>query len=271
MKVFKMKGLCLFFMFMLISCSAEKHQDEWVIKNGEKYYYNHDGKMVKDYEMAFSNGTYYFDKSGRMQRGIQIVNGETRYYGKDGKWTGKSEWIKEGNDYYYFELGIMKTGWTQDEHLDYWYYLKPDGKMAKSQWIDSIYYVDENGRMLSSKDDNMMPVVIDNKKYFVDKEGRIVNEDSYELTIKNNYVVKYKSKYATEYANYEYSIDKLFRDGDLLGAKTKLEQYKKLVDKYDYDMIENITMSNYSKYDSIVNDNNKAFQFIKDYKKKLGY
>lgn len=153
----------------------------------------------------------------------------------------------------------MVTGWTQDEHLDYWYYLKSDGKMAKSQWVDGNYYVDENGRMLKSNDNNLQPVLIDNKKYYVNKDGQVIDEDKYEITLKNTYAYKYKSKYATEYANYEYSIDKLYRDGNILDAKTKLEQYKKLVDKYDYDMIENITMSNSSKYDDIVKDNNKDF------------
>ena len=183
-----------------------------------------------------------------------------------------NERVKDtNNNFYYYDVNgdKVKNKWQKDGNE--WYYLNNDGKMAKSQWVDDIYYVDENGRMLTSTNDNLMPVVIDNKKYYVDKEGKVINEDNYELTIKNSYAVKYKSKYATEYANYEYGIDKYFRDGDLLSAKTKLEQYKKLVEKYDYDMIENITMSNSSKYDAIVKDNNKAYQFIKEYKRKLGY
>ena len=96
-----------------------------------------------------------------------------------------------------------------------------------------------------------------------------MDEYEYEIIIKNKYANKYKSKYAIEYANFEYDIDKLFRDGNLLDAKTKLEQYKRVVDRNEYDMIDNITMSNLSKYEDIVNDDNKAIQFIKEYKQKL--
>lgn len=269
-----MKKIILVALVVLIttSCTTEKHYNEWVVKNNDRYYYDINGSMIKNQEIQIEGYIYYFDNAGKMKRGIQEVDGKKKYYGTGGHLVNRSQWVKEGNDYYYFDYnGEMVTGWTQDEHLDYWYYLKSDGKMAKSQWVDGNYYVDENGRMLKSADKNLQPVLIDNKKYYVDNDGLIIDEDKYEIVIKNTYSYKYKSKYATEYANYEYSVDKLYRDGNILDAKTKLEQYKKLVDKNDYDMIENITMSNLSKYEAIVNDDNKAYQFIEEYKRKLGY
>ena len=40
-------------------------------------------------------------------------------------------WVKVGYDWYYYENGVpLKNQWKH-----YFYYLKSDGKMAKSEWI----------------------------------------------------------------------------------------------------------------------------------------
>lgn len=53
-----------------------------------------------------------------------------------------------GEDYYYFDTSGKKvTGkWVGN------YYLKADGVMARSEWVDNDrYYVDENGKWVPGK------------------------------------------------------------------------------------------------------------------------
>ena len=74
-----------------------------------------------------SNGAwYYLDVNGEMQTG----------------------WVKLDDDYYYFYgNGVEATNaWIGN------YYLKADGTMAVSEWVDNDrYYVDENGVWVANK------------------------------------------------------------------------------------------------------------------------
>ena len=95
-------------------------KDQWIL-SGSRWWYRHgDGSYTtSDWELI--NGKYYyFDGAGWMLTG----------------------WIKLGEDWYYCDAsGAMVTNaWVGN------YYLKADGKMAVSEWVqDGKYYVDENG------------------------------------------------------------------------------------------------------------------------------
>lgn len=204
MKTSKSKCLCLIFILMMISCSAEKHYNEWVVKNNERYYYDEKGKSIKNQEMKIQGYVYYFDSTGKMKKGIQEVDGIKKYYGTNGHLVNRSQWVKENDDYYFFDYnGEMVTGWTQDEHLDYWYYLKSDGKMAKSQWVDGNYYVDENGRMLKGVSKN-----IGDKDYTFDNNGIGREKPDIIINLKSVPTKVYAGEVVGQLSNFELSTEK---------------------------------------------------------------
>ena len=154
----------------------------WELINGSWYYFDSAGWMVtgwqwvgdKCYYLTSSGamaadtwiGEYYVDQSGSWVPGAMrdqwILSGNRWWYRyADGSYTtsdfelinGKwyyfdyagwmvTDWLQIGKDWYYFDSsGAMVTNvWVGN------YYLKADGKMAVSEWVqDGAYYVDENG------------------------------------------------------------------------------------------------------------------------------
>ena len=60
---------------------------------------------------------------------------------------GTNGWHKRGSDWYYYMGGKpLKNQWYND------YYLKSDGKMAKSEWISAggDYYISSDGRYVKN-------------------------------------------------------------------------------------------------------------------------
>ena len=129
---------------------------EWV-ENGT-YYVNGAGIYQTGW-LKLDGKWYYLNGIGAKQTGwIQV--GGTWYYGATG--TGallEQEWLE---DTYYFRVGgAMAKGWVIiDGNYHYFYsngahvtnawigsyYLKSDGTMAVSEWVDNgRYYVDANG------------------------------------------------------------------------------------------------------------------------------
>ena len=98
----------------------EAAKDEWIL-SGNRWWYRHadGGYTTSDFE-SINGKWYYFDNAGWMV----------------------TDWLQVGKDWYYFDSsGAMVTNaWIGN------YYLKADGKMAVSEWVqDGAYYVDENG------------------------------------------------------------------------------------------------------------------------------
>ena len=134
----------------------------WQMIENKWYYLYHDGAMAKDTWI----GDYYVDISGVWKPEIMkeqwISSGDRWWYRhSDGSYTTSDwEWI-HGKWYYFDASGWMMTGWQWIENSwyylydhgamasDIWvgnYYLKANGKMAVSEWVqDGRYYVDENG------------------------------------------------------------------------------------------------------------------------------
>ena len=141
------------------------------------YYLKYDGTMATSEWVE--NGTYYVNAAGIYQTGWLKLDGKwyylngigakqtgwiqvggTWYYGAPG--TGallEQEWLD--NTYYFHAGGAMAKGWVIiDGNYHYFYsngahvtnawigsyYLKSDGTMAVSEWVDNgRYYVDANG------------------------------------------------------------------------------------------------------------------------------
>ena len=154
------------------------------LKSGGKWYYLASDTGVM-YENEWLENTYYLKSGGAMATGWQKIDGKWYYFQSSGaKATG---WMKSGSSWYYFDptTGIMyESEWLDDTYYlknsgamatgwqligeDYYYfdtsgkkvtgkwvgnyYLKADGVMARSEWVDNDrYYVDENGKWVPGK------------------------------------------------------------------------------------------------------------------------
>lgn len=97
-----------------------KPKDRWILSGNRWWYCHADGSYTKSDWEVIDGQKYYFDADGWMATGWQLI--------------GK-------NWYYFYDNGAMATNvWVGN------YYLKSDGKMAISEWVqDGNYYVDENG------------------------------------------------------------------------------------------------------------------------------
>lgn len=136
-------------------------RNTWLELKGEWYHFNADGgldtnKWIGSYyvkadgSMAKSEwvdgGKYYVDANGVWDRTKQpakwIKDGSKWWYRhSDGSYT-RNNWEYINGEWYYFDnSGYMQTSkWIGN------YYVKADGTMAKSEWVDGgKYYVDANG------------------------------------------------------------------------------------------------------------------------------
>ena len=90
--------------------------------SGSKWWYQwKDGTYPKSVFLDIDGKTYYFNASGYMLTGWQVIGGKDYYFDSSGA-MAKSKWV--GN-----------------------YYLKADGTMARNEWVDGgRYHVDKNGK-----------------------------------------------------------------------------------------------------------------------------
>ncbi len=175
----------LLVMIMLLNMFAcTKRCNEWVEKNGNKYYYDEKGNMLKNCYSKIGIDTYAFDNDGALIKN-SIVNhdeklsfvdsdGKLKYYGwclYNGNWYFANQsvlqtgWIKDQGNWYYFDnKAIMTTGWTV---IDGEYYLFDNsGKMQTGWQENNKYYLDNNGVMLKNTSRN-----IDGVDYIFDSSG----------------------------------------------------------------------------------------------------
>ena len=167
--------------------TIQENFGRWEEKDGNKYYYDHNGVMQTGWLKYFDGSWYYFNEDGIMQTGWEKVDGKWYYLKSDGvmatgwekvdgKWYYlKSDgematgWIKLNEKWYYLRSsGVMAVGWEKVDGK--WYYLKSDGVMAKG-WLDlngKRYYLKDNGEMVTGK------VKIGNKTYNFDSSGALI-------------------------------------------------------------------------------------------------
>ena len=155
---------------------------KWQISNGRWWYQHADGSYTTNDWENIDGEWYYFDALGYMLSSTWV---DGRYYVKDNGKMAHSEWIENGK-YYVDENGVWDSskvakwqisngrwwyshadgsyttnGW---ENIDgEWYYFDGSGYMASSCWI-GVYYVKENGKMAHSE-------WVDNGRYYVDENG----------------------------------------------------------------------------------------------------
>ena len=208
----------------------------WV-KNGNVWqFYNQNGTPVKNKWV----GNYWLGADGKMTTNAWVDNSRY-YVGSDGAWvkdakkpeTKKQGWKQEGTTWYYLdEKGIpVKNKWIEN------YWLGADGKMVTNAWVDNgRYYVDGNGAWVKGAkksgwkqegaswyylDDEGTPVKnkwvgnywlgadgkmatnawVDNKYYYVGKDGAWVKDAKKSAWLKEGKVWYYLDSEGTPVKN----------------------------------------------------------------------
>ena len=85
-------------------------------------------------------------------------------------------WVWLDDHWYFFnpENGMMQTGWVWSKAYQAWYYFYTSGseagQMAKSAWIENIYYVLSNGMMAKN-----CQILYNGKYYAFNNSGECLN------------------------------------------------------------------------------------------------
>ena len=132
---------------------------KWMNSNGKWWYRNEDGSYPANAWKMIDGKWYYFDVSGYMVTGWLQLGSTWYYLGTSGNM--QTGWTQIGNQEYYFTSGgVMAVGWIIiDGNYHYFYssgvhaentwvgsyYVKADGAMAVSEWVDNTYYVNADG------------------------------------------------------------------------------------------------------------------------------
>ena len=132
---------------------------KWMNSNGKWWYRNEDGSYPANAWKMIDGKWYYFDVSGYMVTGWLQLGSTWYYLGTSGNM--QTGWTQIGNQEYYFASGgVMAVGWSIiDGNYHYFYssgvhaentwvgsyYVKADGAMAVSEWVDNTYYVNADG------------------------------------------------------------------------------------------------------------------------------
>lgn len=134
-------------------------EDGW---HGDQYYL--DGEPVTGWLEIEHGEWYYFDRTGSMVTGWELVD-NTWYYMYDSG-VMATGWVKvDGSWYYLKDSGAMATGWLWVDNN--WYYLSGSGAM-KTGWVwvgGSWYYLSGSGAMKTGW------VYVGNKWYFLKSGG----------------------------------------------------------------------------------------------------
>lgn len=172
----KRVGLFLFILVLLCSC-GEKHYNEWVEKNGNKYYYDEQGRMLKNCYSKIGSDTYAFNEDGSLIRNSIInLDKKASYVDSVGKLKDYGWFSLDGYDYCVVESELA-TGWKI--YQGDWYYLDPSKYyMVKNQWVENKYYVGSTGKMLLNTTKE-----INGKYYIFDSNGVAREKPEFELIV----------------------------------------------------------------------------------------
>ena len=121
----------------------------WATLAVPEHVYN---RWADGFVMRTNTDTYYFDETGDMAKGWQVVAGSLYYFRDDGVWqqTATPEgWLAMGTDYYYVLNGSPVIGWYNLNGT--WYYFGATGIMATgwNQIGADWYYFNDGGAMIS--------------------------------------------------------------------------------------------------------------------------
>ena len=113
---------------------------EWRKVDGYWYYLGADGAMLDGWQ-KISNKWYYLDPDGEDRPHGAMVTGKMHLEEHDYMLKDSGEmvtgWIQDGDDWYYYnkDNNCQPVGSLMRNHWQGKYYLKDDGKMAKSETL----------------------------------------------------------------------------------------------------------------------------------------
>jgi len=179
----------------VVSVSADNPKNAWVGSGTNYEYYNGNGKKVQNAWVKAGEKWYFLDEDGKMA---------TKSFIRTDAFTDESE-VLDDNDihdlleqddidddskfYYVDASGAMVTGWqaidassvylspNSTKNGKIWYYFGTSGVMYTDAWIlagENWYAVGSNGQMLTNRlvDEDIEKAT--GKKYFVDKDGKMI-------------------------------------------------------------------------------------------------
>lgn len=125
------------------------------------YYFESNGGMATGWKRIGSTW-YYLNTSGGMATGWKRISGIWYYFNTSGAMA--TGWrVINGATYYFRSSGAMATDWCQVDGK--WYYMSSGGQMQKNTWVGGIYYVKADGTMAVSE-------WVDNGRYYVGADGK---------------------------------------------------------------------------------------------------
>lgn len=170
-------SLVVFIIMALLCGCGEKYYNKWVQKNGKEYYYDEQGRVLKNCYSKIGGETYAFNKDGSLiTNSIINLDGKVSYVDSGGRLKQYGWFSLEGHDYF-VDQSKLSTGWKK--HQNNWYYLDPKNYyMLKNQWVENKYYVDSSGKMLLNTTKE-----IGGKYYIFDSNGIAREKPEFELIV----------------------------------------------------------------------------------------
>lgn len=164
----------------------------WYFYDNCWYYLYADGHM-ENTSATINGKTYFFRSWGGMYANTVVSSGDARYYVQaDGSVCTKTGWIKDKNKWYWIKDGSGRL--AQNEWITYdnnRYYLKADGTMASSEWIDDTWYFKSWGGMYKGG-----WLKVDGVWYYLNEDGT-KHADGWLYYLNNWYYLKDGGRMAT--------------------------------------------------------------------------
>ena len=154
---------------------SETKKQGWKQEGTVWYYLDEKGVPVKNKWV----GNYWLGTDGKMVTNAWVDNG--RYYV-----DGNGAWVKDAK-----KPETKKQGWKQDGAV--WYYLDEKGVPVKNKWIGN-YWLGADGKMATN-------AWVDNKYYYVGKDGAWVKDAKKSAWLKEGKVWYYLDSEGTPVKN----------------------------------------------------------------------
>ena len=217
---------------LLFAC-GKKYYNEWITKDGKQFYYDEKGIMLKNCYSKIGSDTYVFDEEGALVKdSIVKLDGKPSFVDDSGKLKYYG-WCSSNGNWYFVNQSILQTGWIKDQGN--WYYLDYNGVMQKNEWVDSNYYVDNEGKMVTSR-----TMTISGKTYVFDTQGNGKEKPDYELLVEKypnpfwaeetlikieNLQIDLREEYGNYWLDYNISfqvLDYIYRDSNTCRMNYKI-------------------------------------------------
>lgn len=193
-----------------------KNKKGWYTKNGKTYYYDENGKALKSKFLTYKGGKYYFNRYGRMVRGINKIQNNYYYFRTNGK-ALVNTWKKiKGKKYYFGSDGKAYKGAHKVKNSKYYYNFSSNGYLAEGvRKINGVIYrFGSNGKpytgWYTTKLGNRQyysasgvaykgPKKVNGKLYLFDKNGALVKGRGWKYYNGKRYFVSVKGTLLTGY------------------------------------------------------------------------